>query len=122
MLAVCSGNVLVTAVDPKKQQTRLKQILECKDLQLIIVDHLTNPVDKYIANNIFSSLTLLQQHQLIAQQIKRQLDKDTNLLIERKGDAPPFTTSYFPTPHARNRCNENKTPPSPEPRRQDSLP
>jgi len=77
-----------SAVDPKQWQTHLKQILECKDLQPIIIDRLTNPIDKYIANNIFSSLTLLQQHQLMAQQIKRQLDKDINFLIKRQGDAP----------------------------------
>ena len=78
-----------SAVDSKKRQTHLKQILECKDLQPIIIDHLTNPVDKYITNNIFSSLTLLQ-HRLMVQQIERQLDKDTNFLIERKGNAPLY--------------------------------
>ena len=76
-----------SAVDPEQWQIYLKQILEWKDLQPIIVDHLTNPINKYIINNIFSSLTLLQQHWLMAQQIERQLDKDTNLFIKRKGDA-----------------------------------
>jgi len=60
-----------SAVDPKQWWTCLKQILEQKDLQLIIVDHLTNSIDKYIANNIFSFLILLQQLRLMAQQIKR---------------------------------------------------
>jgi len=110
-----------STIDPEQRQTHLKQILECKDLQLIISDCLTNPVDKYIVNNIFSSLTLLQQHRLMAQQIERQLDKDTNFLIERKGDAP-FTTSYSPMPPIQNRCNKNRTPPFPEPCQQDSPP
>jgi len=79
-----------SAVDPEQRWTCLNQILECKDLQPIIIDRLTNPVDKYIANNIFSSLTLLQQHRLMAQQIERQLDKDTNFLIERKRNAPLY--------------------------------
>ena len=79
-----------SAVDPEQRRTRLKQILKYKDLQPIIMSRLTNPVDKYIVNNIFSSLTLLQQHRLMAQQIERQLDKDTNFLIERKGDAPIY--------------------------------
>jgi len=73
-----------STVNPAQWWTCLKQILEQKDLQPIIVDRLTNPIDKYITNNIFSSLTLLQQHQLMVQQIKRQLDKDTDFLIERK--------------------------------------
>jgi len=87
-----------SAVDPEQQRTHLKQILECKDLQLIIIDHITNPVDKYIANNIFSFFTLLQQHRLMAQQIKRQLDKDTSFLIERKGDAPLYHILFPDTP------------------------
>jgi len=88
-----------SAVDPEQQWTHLKQILERKDLQLIIIDRLTNPVDKYIANNIFSSLTLLQQHRLMAQQIERQLDKDTNFLIERKGDTPLYHILFPNAPH-----------------------
>jgi len=87
-----------SAVDPEQQQTRLKQILECKDLQPIIINRLTNPVDKYIINNIFSSLTLLQQHRLMAQQIERQLDKDTNFLIKRKGNAPLYHILFPDTP------------------------
>jgi len=87
-----------SAVDPKQQQIHLKQILKCKDLHPIIVDRLTNPVDKYIANNIFSSLTLLQQHRLMAQQIERQLDKETNLLIERKDNAPLYHILFPNTP------------------------
>ena len=88
-----------SAVDSEQQQTCLKQILEQKDLQPIIIDRLTNPVDKYIANNIFSSLTLLQQHRLMAQQIKRQLDNDTNFLIEKKGDASLYHIPFLNAPH-----------------------
>ena len=72
--------VALTVTNPSQTDSRMKRPP---------INHhcLTNPVDKYIINNIFSSLTLLQQHRLMVQQIKRQLDKDTNLLIERKDDA-----------------------------------
>jgi len=76
-----------STVNSKQWRICLKQILEQKDIQPIIIDHLTNPINKYITNNIFSTLTLLQQHQLMAQQIKRQLDNNTNFLIKKKGDA-----------------------------------
>jgi len=86
-----------SAVDSEQWQTCLKQILECKDLQPIIIDRLTNPVNKYIANNIFSSLILLQQHRLMAQKIERQLDKDLNLFIKRKSNALLYHI-LFPNP------------------------
>jgi len=99
-----------SAVDPEQRQIRLKQILECKDLQPIVINRLTNPVDKYIVNNIFSSLTLLQQHRLMAQQIERQLDKDTNFLIERKGNAPLYHILFPDAPSPKQNPTFSRTP------------
>jgi len=107
-----------SAVDPEQWWIRFKQILEQKDLQLIIMDRLTNPVDKYITNHIFS-LTLLQQHWLMVQQIKRQLDNDTNFLIERKGNALLYHI-LFPNAPRLKQTQWKQNLPSPELHRQDS--
>jgi len=80
---IASSLSVRSAVDPEQQRTCLRQIL-----QPIILDHLKNSVDKHIVDDIFSSLSLLEQHRLMIQQIEKRLNSDTDFLIERKGDAP----------------------------------
>jgi len=85
---IASSLSVRSAIDPEQRRTRLQQILQRKDLQPIILDRLKNPVDKHIVDDIFSSLSLLEQHRLMIQQIEKRLNSDTDFLIERKRDAP----------------------------------
>jgi len=88
-----------STVNPEQWWIHLKQILKWKDLQPIIIDWLTNPVNKITS---FPLLTSYNNTNSWSNKLR-----DMNFLIERKGNASLYHILFSNTPHRKQMKTES---------------
>jgi len=105
-----------SAVDPEQWWTHLKRILECKDLQLIIIVTWPTPLTSTSPTTSSPPSPSYNNTNSWSNRLKDSWTM-TPTSWSKERAMPPFTTSFSLMPPIRNR-----TPSSLEPHRQDSPP